>query len=180
MIENKRDALVRRLIRHNERVRVPREERDKVENLIAVRMITLIGCLDYAMLDLASCLEAEGLFVRGVKRNINRASDLVKDLHQEVFDLIKAVDSNSTRLYSDLRDRNWWSIDEHVHHCGVDSAYSVVMALCRLISDCNSRISKRYSYRGVDKLKYVVDMVNTVTATDRNIDFIVDRAVVVK
>ena len=49
---NEQYVLIRRMMAHNERIRVPRDERDRAENLRAVRMLTLIGCLDYAMIDL--------------------------------------------------------------------------------------------------------------------------------
>ena len=172
--------LVTRMILHNERMRMPKDEHDKDENLRAVRMITLIGCLDYAMLALRDELEARGMYVRGVKRNFNKASEYVNTMHKEVYDLVTGVNSIAGRLFSDLRDKNWWSIDEHISLGGIDGAYNIVMGLCRLITACNASISKRYNYRTVDRLKYVGDMLAVLGVEDKHLDFIIDKAVIVK
>lgn len=172
--------LMRRMMLHNERIRMPHDDKDRAENLRAVRMIILIGCLDYAMLELVSCLEEEGKYVRLIKRNVNRVSACVKDMHTEVYNLIKRADGVATRIFSELRDRNWWSIDEHVYLKDVEGAYSVIMSLCRLIESCNMTISSRYNYRSVDKLKYVRDMLSVLDVEDKNLDFIIDNAVVIK
>lgn len=172
--------LMRRMISHYERPRVPSRERDRIENLKAVRMITLIGCLDYAMLDLRSELELSGRFLRDVKRNFNRAAECVASMHAEVIELIKRDDGVATRIYNDLRDKNWWSIDEHVSLGGINGAFCVVMSLCRLIEACNASISRRYNYRSVDKLKHVKDLLSVLDVEDKNLDFIIDKAVVVR
>ena len=177
---NEQYVLMRRMMMHNERVRMPKDEKDKAENLRAVRMITLIGCLDYAMLELISSLEYENKYVRIIKRNVNRASDCVRDMHNEVYSLINRDNGVATRIFSDLRDKNWWSIDDHIHLKGVDGAYSIVMSLCRLIEACNASISKRYNYRSVDKLSHVRDMLSVIGAEDKNLDFIIDKAVIVR
>jgi hypothetical protein len=177
---NEQYVLMRRMMVHNERIRMPKDERDRAENLRAVRMITLIGCLDYAMLELTSCLEDEGRYVRVVKRNTNKACECVKCMHKEVHDLIHREDGVATRIFSDLRDKNWWSIDDHISIKGVEGAYSVVMSLCRLIEACNASISRRYNYRSVDKLKHVKDMLSVIGAEDKNLDFIIDKAVIVR
>lgn len=179
-MSNEQYVLIRRMMAHNERPRMPRDERDRAENLRAVRMITLIGCLDYAMLDLRSSLEAEGRFVRLAKRNFNRASACISGMHDEVMRLIRRDDGVAVRIYSDLRDKNWWSIDEHISCGGVAGAYCVVMSLCRLIEACNASISKRYNYRSVDKLKHVKDLLSVLDIEDKNLDFIIDKAVIVR
>ena len=179
-MDDRSRVLVTRMIAHNERMRMPKDEHDKAENLRAVRMITLIGCLDYAMLALRDELEERGMYVRGVKRNFNKASDYVNTMHKEVYDLVAGVNSVAGRLFSDLRDKNWWSIDEHISLGGIDGAYNIVMGLCRLITACNASISKRYSYRTVDRLPYVEDMLSVLGVEDKHLDFIIDKAVVVK
>lgn len=179
-MSNEQYVLIRRMMAHNERPRMPRDERDRAENLRAVRMITLIGCLDYAMIELRDRLEDDGMFVRGIKRNYNMAADCVESMHKEVYDLIHRADGVATRIYNDLRDKNWWSIDEHISYGGVAGAYCVVMSLCRLIEACNASISKRYNYRSVDKLKHVKDLLSVLDIEDKNLDFIIDKAVIVR
>jgi hypothetical protein len=172
--------LIKRMIDNYDRPRNPHSESEVKQNYIAVRMITLIGCLDYAMIELRERLEERDLFVRGVKRNFNKANACVIDMHKEVCAMIHRSDGVATRIFSDLRDKNWWSIDEHISLGGIDGAYCVVMSLCRLIEACNASISKRYNYRSVDKLKHVKDMLSVIGAEDKNLDFIIDKAVVVR
>lgn len=173
-------VLMRRMMAHNERLRMPKNEKDKIENLRAVRMVTLIGCLDYAMLELRERLEEAGMLIHIVKHNYNRASQCVTDMHKEVYNMIRRADGVATRLFSDLRDTNWWSIDEHVSLGGVEGAYCIVMSLCRLIEACNASISSRYNYRSVGKLKHVKDLLSVLDVEDKNLDFIIDKAVIVR
>ena len=179
-MERDRALLVRRMVLHNERPRVPKVERDRVENLKAVRMLTLIGCLDYAMIDLADAVADKGLLVRDVKRNLNIAKDCVGAMHREVFELIRNTSDIAGRIFSDLRDNNWWSIDDHIKLGGVDGAYNIVVALCRLIEDCNRQISVRYNYRAAKKLKHVTDLISVLGVEDKHLDFIIDKAVIVR
>lgn len=172
--------LIKRMIDNYERPRNPHSEKELRENYIAVRMITLVGCLDYAMMSLRDSLEAAGRYVKDVKFNFNKASRCVDDMHREVYTLIYREDNVATRAYNDIRDKNWWSIDEHVVLGGIDGAYNIVMSLCRLIEACNNRISSRYNYRSVYKLKYVRDLLAVLDIDDRHMDFIIDKAVEIK
>lgn len=172
--------LMRRMIIHYETPRCPNSERERAENLRAVRMLILMGCLDYAMIELSDRLDEAGLMVRKVKYNVNKAAACVSAIHSDISALIKGDSKVSMRAFHDIRDRNWWSIDDHVCLGGVDGAYSVVMALCRLIEACNASISTRYNYQKVGNLKHVKDLLSVICAEDKEIDVIVDKAVVVK
>lgn len=179
-MERNRALLLRRMVLHNERPRLPKAERDRSENLKAVRMLTLIGCLDYALIGLVDSASDEGLLVRNVKRNLNKAKDCVGCMHREVFELIRNSSDVAGRIFSDLRDKNWWSIDDHVKLGGVEGAYNIVVSLCRLIDECNRQISVRYNYRTVKKVKYVADLISVLGVEDKHLDFIIDKAVIVR
>lgn len=60
--------------------RGPRPEDERYVPL-AVRMLTLVGCLNYAMLDLESELTASGLFHHETKRRYTQAQTLVTQAH---------------------------------------------------------------------------------------------------
>ena len=60
--------------------RGPRPEDERYVPL-AVRMLTLVGCLNYAMLDLESELTASGLFRHETKRRYTQAQTLVSQAH---------------------------------------------------------------------------------------------------
>lgn len=172
--------LIKRMIDNYDRPRHPHSEHEVKQNYIAVRMITLIGCLDYAMMTLRDSLDDAGMYVKNIKFNFNKASKCVDDMHREVYNLIYREDGVATRAFNDIRDKNWWSIDEHITLGGIDGAYNIVMSLCRLIEGCNERISSRYNYRSVYKLKHVKDLLSVLNVSDRHIDFIIDKAVVIK
>ena len=179
-MDRKQALLMKRMMRHYERPRVPNSVAEVEENYRAVRMVILIGCLDYAMMELKERLEESGKFVRLVKRNINNASRRVIDMHRDVLAIIRHGDSSAVRIFNDVRDANWWSIDEHVYFGDIDIAYSVVLALCRLIDACSKTISRRYHYEGIEMLKYISSMLGCVDAEDKHLDFVVDKSIVIK
>lgn len=176
-IKREQALLIKRMIDNYDRPRNPHSEREIKENYLAVRMITLIGCLDYAMIELRERLESEGKYIRVVKHNFNQASRCVEDMHKEVYGLIYREDCVAVRAYNDVRDKNWWSIDEHINLGGPEGAYNIVAALCRLITKCNDSISSRYNYRSVYKLKHVLDRLSVLNFEDKHLDFIIDKAV---
>lgn len=180
IMDRKQALLMKRMMQHYERPRVPNSVAEVEENYRAVRMVILIGCLDYAMMELKERLEERGQFVRLVKRNINNASRKVIDMHSDVLAIIRHGDKSAVRIFSEIRDANWWSIDEHVCFGDIDIAYSVVLALCRLIDACSKTISRRYHYEGIETLKYVSSMLSCVNAEDKHLDFVVDKSIVIK
>ena len=71
--------------------RGPRPEDERYVPL-AVRMLTLVGCLNYAMLDLESELTASGLFRHETKRRYTQARTLVAQAHGIAWSMLRKID----------------------------------------------------------------------------------------
>ena len=84
--------------------RGPRPEDERYVPL-AVRMLTLVGCLNYAMLDLESELTASGLFRHETKRRYTQAQTLVLQAHGIVWSMLRKIDDRAARQYNDRRTR---------------------------------------------------------------------------
>ena len=83
--------------------RGPRPEDERYVPL-AVRMLTLVGCLNYAMLDLESELTASGLFHHETKRRYTQAQTLVTQAHGIAWSMLRKIDDRAARQYNDKTD----------------------------------------------------------------------------
>ena len=185
---NKRDLtikeaqLIKRTAWYNaqDTVRTPKTAQDVEDNWAAVRMITLVGCLDYAMIDLFDALVEEGRFKQIVKKNYNTANRLVMAMHDELFKLVNADSKDAGACYNVLVDKGWYAITENVSLYGVEKAYNIVVSLCRLIEQTNKKMRSKYWYRPVDNIGYIFSLLSVIKETDYNLDFCVDRSVVIR
>lgn len=158
----------------------PRTQKDIDDNWTAVRMITMLGCLNYAMLDLGEALVEENKFKQLTKKNFNRASALVEAMHTELFGLVSSENSLAGRCYNDVVDKCWSQIEENVCLEGVERPYNIILSLCRLIQKYNAQIRTRYAYRPVDAISHILDLLSVIGAKDYHLDICVDKSVVVK
>ena len=89
--------------------RGPRPEDERYVPL-AVRMLTLVGCLNYAMLDLESELTASGLFRHETKRRYTQARTLVAQAHGIAWSMLRKIDDRAARQYNDKTDEAYRTI----------------------------------------------------------------------
>ena len=89
--------------------RGPRPEDERYVPL-AVRMLTLVGCLNYAMLDLESELTASGLFHHETKRRYTQAQTLVTQAHGIAWSMLRKIDDRAARQYNDKTDEAYRTI----------------------------------------------------------------------
>lgn len=89
--------------------RGPRPEDERYVPL-AVRMLTLVGCLNYAMLDLESELTASGLFRHETKRRYTQAQTLVAQAHGIAWSMLRKIDDRAARQYNDKTDEAYRTI----------------------------------------------------------------------
>ena len=170
-------TLVRRIIENQEKPRLPKSEQDRIDNDNAVKMITLVACLNYAMVDLGSDLEDAGLMKQNIKRNYNIAYRKVVDIHRAFDTMVSKVNKLAGKRYMYLMDKNDQAIHEHIYLQGVERSYNVVMALCRLINIYYNKIRGRYLYRPLVGIDYVMNMLNFPDIPKHDLDFIIDKAV---
>ena len=120
--------------------RGPRPEDERYVPL-AVRMLTLVGCLNYAMLDLESELTASGLFRHETKRRYTQARTLVAQAHGIAWSMLRKIDDRAARQYNDKTDEAYRTISGCILLEAPQRSYNIVLSLCRIISSLNGRIS---------------------------------------
>ena len=125
--------------------RGPRPEDERYVPL-AVRMLTLVGCLNYAMLDLESELTASGLFRHETKRRYTQARTLVAQAHGIAWSMLRKIDDRAARQYNDKTDEAYRTISGCILLEAPQRSYNIVLSLCRIISSLNGRISGRYDF----------------------------------
>lgn len=107
---------------------------------LAVRMLTLIGCLNYAMLDLESELTAAGLFRHETKRRYTQAQTLVTQAHGIAWSMLRKIDDRAARQYNDKTDEAYRTISSCILLEAPQRSYNIVLSLCRIIGSLNGRI----------------------------------------
>ncbi|MCM1216572.1 MAG: hypothetical protein NC548_18880 [Lachnospiraceae bacterium] len=155
--------------------RAPRKEDEKYVPT-AIRMLTCIACLNYAMCDLEDELSAAGLLRHAVKRSFGMAQVQVQRVHQQAYEMLGKASDLAARQYNDKLDEGWRAITSAVALDAPERAYNIVVALCRLIEKQNSELSGRYDFAPARVLYRIPGMLNGVEICDYKIDRIVEIA----
>ena len=113
--------------------RGPRPEDERYVPL-AVRMLTLVGCLNYAM------------FHHETKRRYTQARTLVAQAHGIAWSMLRKIDDRAARQYNDKTDEAYRCISDCILLEAPQRSYNIVLSLCRIISSLNGRISGRYDF----------------------------------
>lgn len=169
--------LMRRMAWRNLQPRVPNKEADRINNSRAVRMLVLVGCLDYALMELSYRLELEGKFKHLAKKNINDCSRIVCHIHEDIYKNVLSASELARKTYNDVRDNGWASICEHVVMDSSEGAYNVCASLCRLICCYNERLNSRYCYREIDSIPHVLSLLSVLNIDDKGLDTLIDKSV---
>ncbi len=154
----------------------PRKHRPEDDRLvpIAVRMLTYIACLNYAMCDLEIELEDAGLLRHGIKRAFRIAQEHVGKVHQHAYVMLGKISTEATRSYNDQLDWMWSRIDNCILLTPPERAYNIVVALVRLIEKENTALLGRYDFAPARVLYKVSAQLACTSIEDRNIDQIIE------
>lgn len=153
--------------------RGPRPEDERYVPL-AVRMLTLVGCLNYAMLDLESELTASGLFRHETKRRYTQARTLVAQAHGIAWSMLRKIDDRAARQYNDKTDEAYRTISGCILLEAPQRSYNIVLSLCRIISSLNGRISGRYDFNPAKPLVRILALLECTGIEDYRIDEIIE------
>lgn len=153
--------------------RGPRPEDERYVPL-AVRMLTLVGCLNYAMLDLESELTASGLFHHETKRRYTQAQTLVAQAHGIAWSMLRKIDDRTARQYNDKTDEAYRTISGCILLEAPQRSYNIVLSLCRIIGSLNGRISGRYDFNPAKPLVRIPDLLECTGIEDCKIDGIIE------
>ena len=168
-----RALLMKRTAWRNMQPRKPTAEDEKYVGT-AVKMLTYVACLNYAMCDLEEELRDSGMFRHGVKHAFVRAQQTVQSVHQRAYDMLGRVSVTAARQYNDALDRTWQQIDGAILLTPPERAYSIVAALCRLIEPANKRLTGRYDFVPARVLYALPRQLAVCGLEDRKIDRIIE------
>lgn len=140
----------------------------------AVRMLTFIACLNYAMLDLGDELSEAGILRHGVKRRYNMAADIVQKAHSEAYRMLIRISQQAGREYNDKMDHTYWVIQSCVMLKAPERSYNIVLALVRMIGSLNKELTCRYDFAPARELSKIPGMLAEAGIKDYHIDNIID------
>lgn len=165
--------LIKRMAWRNMQPRKPTAEDEKFVPT-AIRMLTCIACLNYAMCDLETDLLDADILRHGVKRMFCMAQAQVQQVHQQAYEMLNKASVQAAREYNDKLDEAWRNISAAVALEAPERAYNIVCALCRQIEKLNTELTGRYDFAPARTLYRIPGMLNGVKIQDYKIDRIID------
>lgn len=172
-IPYKQALLIKRTAWVNMQPRTP-SDKDKRLVPIAIRMLTYIACLNYAMCDLEEELYQAGLLKHGVKRSFRVAQENVQHVHQEAYMMLRKINDKASREYNDQMDWAWYKINNAILLNAPKRAYNIAIALVRLIEKTNIALQGRYDFAPARKLYRIPNLMACVGIEDKHVDRIIE------
>ena len=158
----------------NYRNPTPNEE---MLNKEAVLMLTLIAALDYCIYDLIEEMEEVGKYRHAMKRNINKAKDLILYAHDLFYRNMLGIDSKGVKQYNIASEAVYNAVQECVYLRAPERAYNIIMALIRLQSIQREKLGARYHYKPSVALEKIPAMLEGLKIHDYNLDNIIEMRV---
>lgn len=146
-------------------------------NKEAVLMLTLIAALDYCIYDLIEEMEEVGKYRHAMKRNINKAKDLILHAHDLFYRNMLGIDSKGVKQYNIASETVYNAVQECVYLRAPERAYNIIMALIRLQSKQREKLGTRYRYKPSVVLEKIPAMLEGLGIHDYNLDNIIERRV---
>lgn len=172
-ISYKQALLIKRTAWMNMQPRKPQPQDERLVP-IAVRMLTYVACLNYAMLDLETELSNAGLLRQNIKRSFYIAYEHVQKVHQEAYMMLRKINNKATREYNDHMEWAWRKIENAVLLDAPERGYNIVVALVRLIEKANIELSGRYDFAPSRVLYRITSLLSCAGIEDRQIDRIIE------
>ena len=165
--------LIKRTAWRNMQPRTPSKEDEKYVPT-AIRMLSYIGALNYALLDLETELLHGGRFRHAAKHAVVQSQSLVAATHDEAFKMLRRISGIASMQYNDAVDKTYAEIDDVVLLSGVEKSYNIVVALCRLIERLNRALSGRYDFAPARPLYRIPSLLSVLGERDYEIDSIIE------
>lgn len=165
--------LIKRTAWINMKPRKPRPEDERMVP-IAVRMLTYVACLNYAVCDLETELSDAGLLRQGVKRSFRMVQERVQQVHQQAYVMLDKVSGDAARRYNEQLEWMWGRIDEAVLLEAPERAYNIVVALARLVENANAALLGRYDFAPARVLSQIPGLLACAGIEDRHVDRIIE------
>ena len=158
----------------NYRNPTPNEE---MLNKEAVLMLTLIAALDYCIYDLIEEMEEVGKYRHAMKRNINKAKDLILHAHDLFYRNMLGIDSKGVKQYNIASEQVYEAVQGCVYLRTPERAYNIIMALVRLQAKQREKLGSRYHYKPSAELDKIPAMFECLGIHDYNLDNIIEMRV---
>lgn len=168
--------LIKRMAWQNMQPRKPRAEDAKYVPT-AIRMLTYVACLNYAVCDLETELSAAGLLKHEVKRTFGIIQGQVQKVHQQAYEMLCKASETAARQYNDKLDEAYRAIDSAVLLEVPERAYNIVVSLCRLVEKLNGALAGRYDFAPARVLYRIPAMLGCAKLQDHRIDRIIEMSV---
>lgn len=140
----------------------------------AVRMLTLVACMGYAVLDLEEALSRCGKLRHEVKVRMKQVKHLTEYAHGTAFEMLHKVSDEAARMYNDRMDETYRRIFARILLPEPEKSYNIVVALCRLIEKYNGQISGRYDFNPAKPLYKVPALIACAGIEDHHLDGIIE------
>ena len=141
---------------------------------IAVRMLTMVACMGYAVLDLEAALADAGKLRHQVKLRMSQIRHMTEYAHGTAFNMLHSVNPAASRQYNDELDRMYGRISTCILLPEPEKSYNIVVSLCRLIEKYNGRISGRYDFAPAKPLYRIPALIACADITDYKLDNIIE------
>lgn len=172
-----RQAKLLRMMAWNERQQREPSENDKKLVPIAIRMLTYVACLNYAVCDFETELKMSGKFRHEVKRRFQMVQKLISDVHARAYYMLYNSSKLAGRQYNDQLDETWEEIDSSVLLKAPERSYNILVALCRLVEQLNIKLTGKYDFAPARVLYRIPGMLSCCGIEDRHIDQVIDMNV---
>lgn len=155
------------------------DEQEQREIFAGCTMVTLLAALDYFIYDLIEALEDNGKYRFAIKKNVNKARDLILNAHNTFYKRIWSVYQDCTD-YNNKMDDYYKAINECIGLHGegeeIERAYSIVVAMCRLQGKYRSMMTA-HTYQPSIEVEKIPAMLKCIGAVDRKLDNIIERKI---
>lgn len=138
------------------------------------KLVVYIACLNDALISLEMEMTEVGKFRHDVKRRITMAQDVAMKAHTTLYNALAGLEGNAGKWYNERYEMSAKSINESIFIEPPHKAYSIVMALLRLIKKLNDSLG-RFINRPSESLEAITQLMKHIPAEDRHIDGIVDN-----
>lgn len=155
--------------------RAPKPE-DKVYVDKAVKMLSVLACLNSVMFDLEEELVEHNLFRQGLKKNVKDAQRVVMAVFDFAFLVMKDSNAQAARVYNAKYDMAYAKIQETVALNPPERAYNIAISLCRLLKKFNEEVRGRYDLKPVEQLYRIPERIFTEKIKYYDLDFIIEKA----
>ena len=155
--------------------RAPKPE-DKVYVDKAVKMLSVLACLNSVMFDLEEELVEHNLFRQGLKKNVRDAQRNVMAVYDFAFKIMREANEDAARVYNEKYDMTYAKIQKAVALKSPERSYNIAIALCHILKKLNEDIRGKYDLKPVERLYKIPERIFTNLIKSYDLDFIIEKA----